>query len=240
MPKGKKNNALSQHGFFNKVPVFGFARSFASGLAICDAKIIILEDETLQHQTDHEGKFGPIMWEVGMPITLRLEKPGTWWSGYHTTQTATLIVPPEGINNPNYLLNVSFQVPSKMAFSFISWGMGMAANPETGQIAVTVTPPNITLDHIPQGEPDVEVSLEPNPGVRPFYLGLFPGIHKTKFWGCRELRTTTHDGGVIFPNVPPGDYTLTAKKGEKVSDTIKVTVHPGVIVNASPPVGLII
>lgn len=239
MHEGTIKLATSPHAFFNKAPVSGFARSFVSSAPIPNATITILEDETFQCQTDNEGRFGPIMWTVGTPITFRLEKNGSWWSGYRTTQTATLIVPPEGIHNDHYVKNVSFQVVSNMAFSCISWGMGRVEIAETGQIAVTVTPPGITMDDIPQGEPDVEVSLEPDPGVRPFYLGIVPWFHKTNFLGCQQQRATTHDGGVIFPNIPPGVYKVTARKGDRVAE-IEVSVSEGVITNASPPIGLVL
>jgi hypothetical protein len=234
-----QGSATSQYTFFNKAPVFGFARSFVSSIAIPNATITVLEDPTLRYQTDNEGKFGPIMWTVGAPITLRLEKSGSWWSGYRTTQTATLIVPPEGINHDRYVKNVSFQIVSNMAFSCISWVMGKAENPETGQLAVTVTPPNITMDDIPQGEPDVVISIEPDPGVKPYYLGIIPWLHKTNFFRCQQLQATTRDGGVIFPDIPTGVYKITARKGERIAE-IEARVDKGVITNASPPVGLVL
>lgn len=199
--------------------VSGFARSFISGQPICNATITILENQKLKFTTDASGKFGPFEWPIGQPITLVCEKTGSFWSGYKTTQTATLIVPPEGINNEDYLKNVSFQVPSNMAYKLLSLTMGISENTEACQIAATITPPNTTMDDIPQGIEGVKVTL--TPGIHePFYFGMFPVIHKTN--PCiRTLSSTSLDGGVAFPNVPPGDYTLEATKEGKRSHELQ-------------------
>src|SRR5580704_9015482 len=75
--------------------VSGFVRSFVSGKPIPDAWITVVENEQLQFKTDSTGTFGPFEWPVGKPITLVFEKPGSFWSGYKTTQSPTIIVPPE-------------------------------------------------------------------------------------------------------------------------------------------------
>lgn len=231
-----RNKPASSHAFFlpKTAPVSAFARSFVSQRPIVGATITILEDEKYQFKTDSEGKFGPFLWLVGYPLTLRLEKKGSWLTGYYATQSATIIVPPEGFNDSNYLKHISFQVPSNMAFTLLSWTMGLSENKSACQIAATITPPGMTMDDIPQGEAEVQVSLSPDPYIKPRYLGVFPLIHKTNFFYCGSA--TSLDGGVIFPNVPEGTYTLTAKKGEQVSK-ITVTARKGVLVNASPPHG---
>src|SRR3990167_10817024 len=85
-------------------PVSGFARSFILGSEIANAAITIVETGE-KITTDNHGKFGPIDYPIGKPITLMLQK----W-GYHTTQSATVIVPPEGLTWPYN--NITFQVPS--------------------------------------------------------------------------------------------------------------------------------
>lgn len=218
------------------VLISGFARSFVSGESIADATIIVVEDEELTFKTDAQGRFGPFEWPIGQPITLRFEKPGSFWSGYKTTQTATLIVPPEGINDQNYLKNISFQVPSNMAYKFLSLAMGVTEDPQTCQIAVTITPPNTTMDDIPQGVEGVKVTLSPNVNSKPFYFGIFPVIHKTNPF-IRTLEATSIDGGVAFLNVPPGDYVLEATKDNIPFSKVVIKARKGVVVNASPPNG---
>jgi hypothetical protein len=89
------------------------------------------------------------------------------------------------------------------------------------------------MDDIPQGVEGVKVSLS---NFRPFYFGMFPGIHKTN--PCvRTLESTSLDGGVTFTNVPPGEYTLEATKDDIPFTKVAIKARAGVIVNASPPHG---
>lgn len=220
----------------HKALISGFARSFMSGKAIADATITVIEDETLKFYTDTAGRFGPFEWIVGQPITLLFEKPGSLWSGYKTTQTATFIVPPEGINNDNYLKNISFQVPSNLAYNALAWAIGGTEDSEACQIAATITPPNTTMDDIPQGVADVTVTLSPNVNIKAYYFGMFPIIHKTNPF-VRDLQATSLDGGVLFRNVPSGEYRMEARKNGAVFSTITVKARKGVLVNASPPNG---
>lgn len=216
--------------------VSGFARSFISGAAIPNATITVLENEALRFQTDRAGKFGPFSWPVGQPLTLVFEKPGAFWTGYKTTQTATLIVPPNGFNDKNYLKNISFQVPSNFAFKFLSFAIGIKEKPNTCQIAATVIPSDTTMDDIPQGIKQVKVSLSPDINSKPFYFGMFPFFHKTNPF-VRSLKSTSLDGGVAFLNVPPGDYVMRASKKDMTFSEIKIKAREGVVVNASPPHG---
>ncbi|MFT4058563.1 MAG: carboxypeptidase regulatory-like domain-containing protein [Legionella sp.] len=216
--------------------VSGFARSFVSGMPIADATITIIENEQLKFHTNSAGKFGPFEWPVGQPITLVLEKQGSFWSGYKTTQTATLIVPPEGIDSEKYLKNISFQVPSNMAYKFLAVATGLTEDPLACQIAATITPPNTTLDDIPQGIEGVTVKLSPCTNSIPYYFGIFPIVHKTNPF-IRTLTSTSLDGGVLFPNVPPGDYILYAEKNGMIFSEVTIKARQGILVNASPPKG---
>ncbi|HHF7349310.1 TPA: carboxypeptidase regulatory-like domain-containing protein [Legionella feeleii] len=218
------------------VLISGFARSFISGEPIADATITVVENEAITFKTDANGRFGPFEWPVGKAITLRFEKPGSFWSGYRTTQTATLIPPPEGINNENYLKNISFQVPSNLAYTFLSFAMGVTEDPQACQIAATITPPGTTMDDIPQGVEGVKATLSPDVNRKPFYFGIFPVIHKTNPF-IRTLEATSLDGGVAFLNVPPGDYTLEVTKDNIPFSKVTIKARKGVVVNASPPNG---
>lgn len=215
--------------------VSGFARSFISGEPLVEATITTLENEQLKFTTDSQGRFGPFPWPVGEPLTLVCEKPGSFLRGYKTTQTATLIVPPEGINNVDYVKNVSFQVPSNLAYKLLSLTMGIAEKPDTCQIAATITPANTTMDNIPQGIAGVKLRLSPG-NHQAFYFGMFPIIHKTN--PClRNLEATSLDGGVAFTNVPAGDYILEACKDDIPFTSVRIKARKGVVVNASPPFG---
>lgn len=216
--------------------VSGFARSFISGEPIVEGLVTALENDTLQLITDENGYFGPFEWPVGNPITLVFEKPGSFWSGYKTTQTATIIVPESGINDPDFLKNISFQVPSNMAYALFAEAMGGTEDPLACQITTTITPPNTTMDDIPQGIEGVTVTLLPDVNAQVFYFDIFPIIHKTNPF-MRQLEATSLDGGVAIVNVPPGDYTIVASKEGVTFSTINVTARRGVLVNVSPPHG---
>ncbi|STX28810.1 Uncharacterised protein [Legionella beliardensis] len=216
--------------------ISGFAISFISGKPIPDATITVIENEQLKFKTDDAGKFGPFEWPVGQPITLVLEKPGSFWSGFKTTQTATMIVPPEGINNDDFLKNISFQVPSNFIYKLFALAMGEKEDPNACQVAATVTPPNMTLADLPQGIEGVKVTLSPNLNKKPFYFGILPITKKTNPFS-RKLASTSLDGGIAFVNVPPGDYTLEAQKDGMVFSKVNIKARSGVLVNASPPYG---
>ncbi|RUR05551.1 carboxypeptidase-like regulatory domain-containing protein [Legionella sp. km772] len=216
--------------------VSGFARSFISGEPISGATISSLENDNLKLITDSKGQFGPFEWPIGQELTLVCEKSGSFWSGYKTTQTPTFLVPPEGINNSDRLKNISFQVPSNMAYKLLSVAMGISEDPDCCQIAATITPPNKTMDDIPQGVEGVKAILSPQVKSPAFYFGMFPVVHKTNPF-IRGLKTTSLDGGVAFTNVPPGTYTLTAEKDATSFSTITIKARKGVVVNASPPNG---
>lgn len=232
------------------VPVSGFARSFFSGYNIRRGTISVWDASAQEiiavDQTNEEGKFGPFQLEPGRRVFFRFEKDqDSWLLGYRTTQTRVFTIPEEGIHaQHSYLFNVSLQVPSNPAFTLFSYLMWIAENRECGQIAVTVTLPGTTMDHIPQGEPGVEVFLfregESEPLVlEPYYLGIMPLIDKTDFTGFfgRHQRTSA-DGGVLFRNVPAGHYRVVAVNGNMRAE-ISVVVHPGVLTNASPAWGLV-
>lgn len=214
--------------------ISGFARSFVSGMPISDGTVTVIENQELSLKTDKDGKFGPFEWPVQQPITLVFEKPGSFWSGYRATQTATIFVPPEGINNNNFLKNISFQVPSNLAFKVISLAMGEREDSQACQIATTVTPSGTTLDNIPQGIANVKVSLSPEVSARVFYFDIFPIIHKTNPF-IRKLESTSLDGGALFVNVPEGEYTLEAKKDGITFSKVHIKARKGTLVNASPP-----
>lgn len=53
-----------------------------------------------------------------------------------------------------------------------------------------------------------------------------------------SLTTSTIDGGVIFANLTPGDYTVTASKAGMSFTPVLVRCREGFLVNAAPPHGI--
>ena len=53
-----------------------------------------------------------------------------------------------------------------------------------------------------------------------------------------SLVETSDDGGVLFIQVPPGEYVWTAYKPDVLFTRVKMKCRVGFLVNASPPWGL--
>jgi len=54
----------------------------------------------------------------------------------------------------------------------------------------------------------------------------------------RDLTQSSTDGGVLYYNVDPGVYTLSAEKTGVEFESVTLNCRKGVLVNASPPYGL--
>ncbi len=52
------------------------------------------------------------------------------------------------------------------------------------------------------------------------------------------LTETSVDGGVVWTNVPPGNYVLRANKTDVEFEEVRIWCRPNVLVNAAPPKGL--
>jgi hypothetical protein len=214
-------------------PVSGFARSFILDRPIPHAVITILETGK-KIMTDERGSFGPFQYPVGQPITLQLEK-----FEYKTTQTATVIVPPEGLTSP--LNNMTFQVPSIESYYLLATVVGAKEDENFCHLAATITAFHKTMEDCPQGEIGATVSISPSVNETPFYFDVFrsgPLKDKTNPF-TKNLTQTSEDGGVLIFNVPPSDkpYTITARKNGIVFSQATFTCQKGVFINVSPPLG---
>jgi hypothetical protein len=54
----------------------------------------------------------------------------------------------------------------------------------------------------------------------------------------QSRKESSDDGGVLWGNVEPGEYRITATKPGATFASIRMKCRPGVLVNASPPYGL--
>lgn len=217
----------------DSAPVKGFARSFLTGEPIPDATVQVLESG-LSLKTDKDGKFGPFYHPIGQRITLEISK-----SGYVTTQSATVMVPAEGLIGPYD--NITFQVPSTYVFYLLSKTVGAKLDDESCHVTATVTAYHKTMDDIPQGEKDSVVMLQPAIKPAPFYFDIFTsGPLKGKTYPFPTgLTSTSDDGGVAFFNVPPSDkpyHIVAVKKGVQFSDA-EFMCAKGKFINLSPPRG---
>lgn len=214
-------------------PVSGFARSFLLGNHLANATVTVLETG-LKLETDKDGHFGPFEYPVGEPLTLQFEK----W-GYKTTQSATIIVPPEGLTGPYN--NVTFQVPSIETFYLFSYLIGADIDKESCHLTSTITAFHKTMDDVPQGIEDAEVTIDPGVDQRAFYFGIYksgPLKGKTNPF-VRGLKQSSEDGGVAFFNLPPRDepYVISAKKDGISFTQATFLCRKGAFINISPPRG---
>jgi hypothetical protein len=214
-------------------PVSGFARSFIMDSPIEDATITVLETGQ-KMKTDSQGHFGPIQYPVGKPITLRLEK-----FEFKTTQSATVIVPKEGLTSP--LNNMTFQVPSIEAYFVLAKVVGGREDDNSCHLATTITAFHKTMADCPQGEEGATLTISPSVNEVPFYFDIFrrgPLAGKTDPF-TKSLAKTSEDGGVLIFNLQPRDepYTISAQKNGVTFSRTQFICRKGVFINISPPLG---
>lgn len=215
-------------------PVSGFARNFTNNEPISDAKVTILENGQ-NVSLNSKGEFGPIQWPVGKPITFVIEK-----LGYRTTQTATVIVPPEGLTTPYN--NVSLQPIDVFTFGMFALAMGVLLDENKCHVGAAVTAFHKTLNDLPQGEENATVTLIPNPtSAVPYYVDIFRDGSLKNYPNpmTHGLTQTSQDGGVIFANLEPRDepYVLMAYKPNVSFTQMSFICRKGMFINASPPLG---
>lgn len=178
--------------------------------------------------TASDGAFSLGGFVEGEPVTLTLDH-----MGFAPIQTGTHLVPREGITR------LTFQSPVWEIYHVMA--MTSLIHPRAGrcQIASTVTQRGVSMyDPAPShGEAGATVTLDPLPDdiTGPVY---FQYIGPGTILPDPHLRETTRDGGVLFLNVPEGDYTLTAHKDGVRFSTVRARCRAGWLVNASPPWGL--
>lgn len=176
--------------------------------------------------TDDRGYFRFDGLVVGEDATFVLRA-----EGYETTQTPTLTVPAGGLDQ------LTFQSPVLELFRALSLVVRIVPDPRMCQIAATVVQAGADPYAVPIGEPGATVSIDPplDPRQGPVYFEYFSDAF---ILPLRHLTETSIDGGVLFLNVPPGEYVLRAhKEGVEFSEA-RITCRPGVTVNAAPPYGL--
>lgn len=152
--------------------------------------------------------------------------------GFHDSQTAALPVPEKGIEQ------IGFQAPTDKTYDLLVAITGLEPDDGRCQIATTVSRAGTEpYGGAGLGEPDAIVSITPPlPAEQgPIY---FRYVSEAVIYPDRKLSATTIDGGVLFTNVPPGEYVLRADKPGKRFSTVKLRCRAGMLVNAAPPWGI--
>lgn len=163
----------------------------------------------------------------GVELSFLLEKPG-----FATTRTAVFALDGD-------VEQITFQVPSDAVYDLLAGIVELQPDPSKCQIATTVTRRGHSLydGSGTHGEPGATVSIAPTAGVAdgPIYFNL---VKYDTIFPDRKLTETSHDGGVLFLDVTPGRYTLSASKDGAVIASRQLDCRAGVLANASPPWGL--
>ena len=208
----------------------GHAFNFASGGGtLVGGVVTLLERPGVSATTGDDAAFTFEALPVGAETTFVLS-----YADYPPIQTGTHVLPAEG------MARVSFQAPSRELYDVLTRLLQVSPAADRCQIATTVTRVGNSLyDDSPgtHGEPGATVTLEPIPADvdGPVYFNL---ARYNVIWPDRALTETTADGGVLFLNVPEGEYTLVAHKTDTDFRPVKIKCRAGYVANASPPWGL--
>ena len=197
---------------------------FPFGENLPDAEITILEVPGRSCITDEDGGFRFEGLQRESDVTFVMNHPL-----HPRAQTATLTLGSEDLEE------VTFQVPGFLIYNFLAFVLKEEPEEDRCQIVSTVTEKGKSLYNAwpRHGVEGATVHISPElPGSRgPVYFNdlVLPDPSRTE---------TSVDGGVIFVNVPPGDYQLTATKEGHSFSAARIKCTPGTLVNASPPWGL--
>jgi hypothetical protein len=150
-------------------------------------------------------------------------------AGFHPNQSAAIEVGADGI------AMLGFQSPAEEAFTTLANIVRVTPDPGKCQISTTVSRSGTE----PYGGDGLGVegataALDPPAGDGPIYFAYAGGT----IYPDRSLVATSLDGGVIFANVPVGEYTMTAAKAGATFTPVTIRCRAGVLVNAAPPNGL--
>jgi len=201
--------------------VFAFAGNQKTD--VTDAHVFVVEYPYLEDVVGRDGEFEIGGLYAGDEVTLAMEHPD-----FHPTQTETLTLGDEDIEH------LTFQAPDPFVFNGLALILGFKPDESKCQMVTTVTNVGGTLyGGDERGEEGVVVKLDP---ALPAEQG--PVYFDSNVIPDRSLTETSRDGGVLFTQVPPGEYTWTGSKPGKAFRQVRMKCRAGWLVNASPPFGL--
>jgi hypothetical protein len=189
-----------------------------------DADVSLLEHPDRHVITGPDGHFAFDGLEEGSEVTVTLAHPD-----YHAIQTGTIRLGPAGVER------VTFQAVTHQIYELLGDFLGVEPDEANRcQMVTTVTRVGKSIyDPGAHGEAGVTVTLDP-----PLPAEHGPIYFNSSVLPDRSLTATSDDGGVLFIQVPPGEYVWTAHKAGAVFSRIKMKCRAGILVNASPPKGL--
>ena len=151
---------------------------------------------------------------------------------FHPNQSATLEIGAEGI------AMLGFQAPTEDGFRLLGLLAGVEPDPKRCQISTTISRTGTEpYGGDALGVEDAVASIDPPlpADSKVIYFGYAGGGN---IYPDPDRGSTSIDGGVIFSNVPVGEYTITATKPGLQFSSPKIRCRAGVLVNAAPPNGI--
>lgn len=207
----------------------GTAYTFNTPDPIAGATIKVDELPEVTATTAADGSY-----EIEVPSGMRVT-PYIEATGHHTIYVQTFTT------DGTTLEGVNFQTPSDDIYAAL-YGLieGFVGRPpfEDGCVIVTTVGDarmiGMSFDEFiqfhPHGVPGATVSGEPAmPDPIYFNEQVIPDLAQT---------VTSNDGGVLWANVPPGEYTLSASHPDVQFTTVDVTCAQDRVINANPVWGL--
>lgn len=185
--------------------------------------VSILEMPDVTTKTDAEGYFEFNGLPSGQEASFVIEA-----DGFPVAQTKTFTLPETDLER------VTFQVPNNDLYDLIAGVLAIAPSDNTCQIVSTLTVVGKSLfDEGAHGEEGSIVTIDPpvDPERGPTYFN-------SQVLPDSTLTESSDDGGVVFTNIEPGEYVVSAHKEGCEFEDIKIKCRGGVLVNASPPYGL--
>jgi hypothetical protein len=212
----------------------GTAYTFNTPDPIAGAKVSLVELPDIAAVTAADGTY-ELTVPAGASVTPVIEA-----AGHHSIhlQTFTLDAGHEGID----IDGANFQTPSDgtyVALRALIKGF-VGKDPFDGGscvIVTTVSDKKVVgmtfrqfIDFHPHGKAGAVAKIDPA-SAEPIYFNkdVLPD---------QAQKVTSNDGGVLWSNVPPGDYTLTAQLVGTSFATVHARCESGWVVNANPVWGL--
>lgn len=191
---------------------------------IAGAEVSILEFPEKKLTTGADGKFVFADLPVGADITLVMTHPD-----YHPIQTATHVLPDEGLER------VTFQAVTHAIYEALAAIVDVVPDEaKYCQMVTTVTRVGKSIYDVgAHGEAGVTVTLDP-----PLPAENGPVYFNASVIPEKGLVETSEDGGVLYVQVPPGEYVWTAEKDGATFRALHMKCRAGFLINASPPWGL--
>ncbi len=211
----------------------GTAYTFNTPDPIVGATVRVHELPDVSATTGADGSY-----ELEVPLGATVT-PYVEAEGHHSITVQTFVVDDE--HDGAELDGVNFQTPADAIYD----GLRALVSGFTGRdpfeggcvIVTTVGDARMVgmtfdefIDFHPHGVEGATVSIDPA-GAVPIYFNadVLPDAAQ---------QTTSIDGGVLWPNVPPGDYTLSAQLAGTDFVDVHVRCEEGWVVNANPVWGL--